>query len=286
MEVDSVAQVAELDADCRELRGMLERAQRTNVRKELRRVLDVLEAELGRLKATAGEAGAAAPAPAAAAPPSASSAEPAPPAPAEPAAKSETKPAAAPAAHNPVPVPVKSAGPWTEITTFAQDLGGYNKPTVTVDVRLKGVEQLPEQNVTCDFTEASFDLKVVGLEGQNYRFLRTNLDKDIVPADSTVKVKKNHIIITLQKVKGEYGYDSWTDLCAKGRRKPTTTKKDSNPSDSIMDMMKDLYEDGDDNMKKIIGEAMYKAQRGEKYEPKTDDLKMPSFDDKSGLDDI
>ena len=32
----------------------------------------------------------------------------------------------------------------------------------------------------------------------------------------------------------------------------------------IMDMMKDMYEDGDENMKKIIGEAMLKSQRGEK----------------------
>lgn len=31
-------------------------------------------------------------------------------------------------------------------------------------------------------------------------------------------------------------------------------------------MMKDLYEDGDENMKKIIGEAMLKSQRGEKPE--------------------
>jgi hypothetical protein len=29
------------------------------------------------------------------------------------------------------------------------------------------------------------------------------------------------------------------------------------------------YEDGDDNMKKIIGEAMLKSQRGEKAEPPT-----------------
>ena len=27
-------------------------------------------------------------------------------------------------------------------------------------------------------------------------------------------------------------------------------------------MMKDMYEDGDDNMKRVIGEAMMKAQRG------------------------
>merc|ERR1712176_1148061 len=97
---------------------------------------------------------------------------------------------------------------------------------------------------------------------------RTNLDKDMVPAESEVKVKKNHVIVTLQKVKGQYGYDSWTDLCAKGKRKPTNNTKDANPQDSIMGMMKDLYDGGDDNMKKIIGEAMYKSQRGEKYDPK------------------
>merc|ERR1712045_9390 len=101
-----------------------------------------------------------------------------------------TKPAAAtPPAHKPVPIAVKSAGPWTEITTFALDLGGYDKPRVTVDVRLKGVEALPSESVICDFTESSFDLKVVGLDGQNYHFLRTNLDKDIVAADSSITVK-------------------------------------------------------------------------------------------------
>jgi calcyclin binding protein len=39
-----------------------------------------------------------------------------------------------------------------------------------------------------------------------------------------------------------------------------------------MDMMKDMYEDGDENMRKVIGEAMLKSQRGEKPEP-------PSMDD-------
>lgn len=32
-------------------------------------------------------------------------------------------------------------------------------------------------------------------------------------------------------------------------------------------MMKNMYEDGDDNMKRIIGEAMMKSQRGEKADP-------------------
>lgn len=39
-----------------------------------------------------------------------------------------------------------------------------------------------------------------------------------------------------------------------------------------MDMMKDMYEDGDDSIRKVIGEAMMKSQRGEKAAP-------PSMDD-------
>lgn len=41
-----------------------------------------------------------------------------------------------------------------------------------------------------------------------------------------------------------------------------------------MEMMKNMYEDGDENMKKIIGEAMLKSQRGEKMNDK-----LGSFDD-------
>ncbi|CAJ1366544.1 unnamed protein product [Effrenium voratum] len=156
---------------------------------------------------------------------------------------------------------LRPTGPWEEITTFALDLGGMNSDIV-VDVRLKGVEALPQENVTCDFKPDSFDLKVLNLEGHNYRFLRTNLEKDIVPGESSIRVKKNHVLVTLRKVKEKYGYESWMDLCAKGKRR-SAAKDTTDPQDGLMSMMKDLYEDGDDNMKKIIGEAMYKARSGQ-----------------------
>ena len=39
-----------------------------------------------------------------------------------------------------------------------------------------------------------------------------------------------------------------------------------------MDMMKNMYEDGGDNMRKIIGEAMLKSARGEKTSPTDMDI--------------
>lgn len=35
----------------------------------------------------------------------------------------------------------------------------------------------------------------------------------------------------------------------------------------IMDMMKQMYDEGDENMKKVIGEAMLKSRNGEKAAP-------------------
>lgn len=46
----------------------------------------------------------------------------------------------------------------------------------------------------------SFDLKVHGLNGRSYRLINDNLEKDIVPSQSKITVKKNKIVITLQKV--------------------------------------------------------------------------------------
>ena len=74
----------------------------------------------------------------------------------------------------------------------------------------------------------------------------------------------------------------------KSKEAAELSKKD--PTAGLMDMMKvtyeyfmlvqinfslivqDLYDSGDENMKKVIGEAMMKAQRGEKSAP-------PSMDD-------
>ncbi len=43
-------------------------------------------------------------------------------------------------------------------------------------------------------------------------------------------------------------------------------------------MMKEMYDEGDENMKKIIGEAMLKSQRGEKTPPLSN-KGIPGMDD-------
>lgn len=154
---------------------------------------------------------------------------------------------------------------YTSIESFAWDQGPYNTPIVSVFVDLEDVGTVKD-NVRVTFTKSGFDLTVEGLNGKNYRLFKDNLEKDIAPSESTFVVKKNKVVVKLQKVKGEYSYDHWTNLTSKKKREEVEEKK-KDPMGGIMELMKDMYDDGDENMKKIIGEAMMKSQRGEKISP-------------------
>jgi calcyclin binding protein len=84
------------------------------------------------------------------------------------------------------------------------------------------------------------------------------LNGPIDPAASKLKVKSNSI--TLELVKGSSKW--WDALNNRGLRLTTTPptasqQKDSNAS--LMGMMKELYENGDDSMKKTIAESWQKA---------------------------
>ena len=161
---------------------------------------------------------------------------------------------------------------YIPIETFSWDQGEYGSQTLSIFIDLPGVGAIKD-NVDFSCTKSTFDLKITGLEGKNYRLVKENLDKDIVVKESKILVKKDKIVIKLRKVKGDYSYENWSSLTSKKKRDSASeAEKKSNPMGGIMDMMKDMYDDGDENMKKIIGEAMMKSQRGEKTEP-------PSFSD-------
>jgi len=171
------------------------------------------------------------------------------------------------------PPPVSSSVKYTPINKFALDLGGYNSPAVTLYLDIPNIGSISKENITCHFTKSSIDLIVHDLCGKNYRLLKDNLDKDIDPDKSKYVVKKHKIIIKLAKVKTEYGsYDSWQNLSSK-KSKKSKEKMKTNPSDSIMEMMKDMYDSGDDNMRKVIGETMMKQRNGELGK----DRDMPSY---------
>jgi len=156
--------------------------------------------------------------------------------------------------------PSMGSAKYVSIDKFSFDFGGYNSEFVTLYVDLPDVGSIPKDQITCTFTASTFDLIVRDLNGKSYRLFKEHLEKDIVPEKSKKVVKRNKVVLKLAKKKGEYGsFDHWSKLTDKKGRE----KKNKDPSASIMDLMKDMYDNGDDSIRKVIGETMMKQRNGQ-----------------------
>jgi calcyclin binding protein len=235
---------ADAAADAAELRRLAALTERASVRA-------LLEAEAAKRDAAAE---ASAPSPAAVAPP-----------PPPPIATPTPQPVSAPVAVTASSSSSSSAVQWTE-PKYGFDAEGEFVEVLVLD--LPGVGGLPREQVTCDFTATSFDLRVVGLGGKNYRVFVPALDKEVVPGGSKLVVGKNRVTVKLKKVNS---YDYWTQLKSKkggaggggGKKAPGAASASSaaaDPMGGLMDLMKDMYEDGDDATKKMIAEAWTKSR--------------------------
>lgn len=181
-------------------------------------------------------------------------------------------------------VPITStATKYRSFPTYYFDAGSYNSPTVSVFIPLDSIGTHDKSKISCEFTPSSFDLIVLDYDNNtNYRLLNDNLEHDIDVSKTKYIIKPNKIILKLGKIKGEYSYDSWTQLTAK--KKKEKGKKNDNPAAGIMDLMKDMYESGDDNMKKMIGETMYKQRMGQLGNK--DGMGMGGMDGMDGMGDL
>lgn len=108
---------------------------------------------------------------------------------------------------------------------------------------LEGIGELEEGKVTCNFTDKSFDFRIVGLKKKNLRLFKKNLLKKINPSKSKYKCSSNRVTIYLSKEdKGK-----WSSLIEEEDKKPFGKKKDEkedkdkDPQAALMDMMKEMY---------------------------------------------
>ncbi|OQR89697.1 hypothetical protein ACHHYP_06106 [Achlya hypogyna] len=210
--------------DIKELQGLLQLVKSPRLAEDLRQLLHTKEQTLTKLQA-------AIPTPA-------------------------PTPVAAPIASPVVYAPSRAndAEIYTEVSTFGWEDEGYGKPKVMVYITsgIDGVGALPPSQVTVDFGKQSFDLKIKGLHGKNYRLVRNYLDKEIDPKKSKFVYKKNRVTITLWKADDK---STWMNLTAKNPTAGPTKPNPADPSAGIMDMMKNMYDEGDDEMKRTIAKA-------------------------------
>ncbi|XP_019875141.1 calcyclin-binding protein [Aethina tumida] len=121
-------------------------------------------------------------------------------------------------------------------------------------VTLKNVHTIPADNVKCSFRARALELTVDDLDNKDHVFTISKLLEDIEPDQSNWKVKTDMVIINAaKKTQNKWSHVTSLEKKASDAQKMDTENMD--PADGIMSLMKNMYEKGDDEMKRTIAKA-------------------------------
>ena len=151
---------------------------------------------------------------------------------------------------------------FNSINKYALDTSSDKYVKVYLTDGFDGIKEFNSQNIKSKFTNKSFDIYIIGQKKKNFRFSCFNLCKDINPNESYVKQTNSGLIVYLSKANKS---DFWDSLEKKknlfGKSDDESPlKKDADPNESLMNMMRDMYQNGDPEMKKMIAEAWTKSR--------------------------
>jgi len=150
--------------------------------------------------------------------------------------------------------------PTTKITTYAWD---QSEKFLKLYVSVPGAAPGQESNIRFEVQAKSVDFYANDIAGKNYYFTVKGLLLPVTPDGSTFKVKNNEILLMIKKKDVGKTWPSVTELefQDKEKNKPKMDDKaDDDPNAGLMKMMKQMYETGDDDMKRNINKAWSEAQ--------------------------
>lgn len=155
----------------------------------------------------------------------------------------------------------------TKITNYGWD---ESSKFVKLYITLPNIEKITDEQVTCDFTDVSFKCIINNHNGKNHMLQVVKLANSIIPSSSTCKIKNGNIVIAMKKEKEGNTWGTLTDA-EKKQKEQKDAKYDStkdvdsgDPSSGIMNLMKKMYDEGDDDMKRMIKKTWYESQQKQK----------------------
>jgi len=107
--------------------------------------------------------------------------------------------------------------------------------------------------------EKSLDITICGYQDKNWRLVIPALHDKVKKGECSFVLKTNSVVVKLKK--GSLGV--WSSLKAEKKFNPLKNVKEGkeDPQKGLMDMMKRMYDEGDDEMKRTISEAWTKASQ-------------------------
>lgn len=134
---------------------------------------------------------------------------------------------------------------------------------------MPGVQTLDESLITLTTTSSSCCLHA-SFPDKTQVFTSENLLNEILPDKSYHKVKTDQVVVFLKKAEEA---KKWTHVTATEKQvkdareakkmesfSKDTAADDSDPAGGIMQIMKKMYQEGDDDMKRSIAQAWTQAQ--------------------------
>ncbi|XP_051854875.1 calcyclin-binding protein [Antechinus flavipes] len=150
-----------------------------------------------------------------------------------------------------------SVGYTVKINNYGWD---QSDKYVKIYITLNGVQQVPPENVQVQFKERSFEVLVKNLNGKNYSMTVNNLLKPISVEGSLRKIKTDTVLVLCKK-KQEQKWDYLTQVEKECKEKEKSSfDNDTDPSEGLMNVLKKIYEDGDDEMKRTINKAWVESR--------------------------
>ena len=163
---------------------------------------------------------------------------------------------------------------FTTISKYAFDTSNNKFVKLYLTDGFDGIKTFSSSNIKSKFTKTSFDVCILNWKGRNYRFSCFNLSKEINPTDSYVKQTNSGLIVYLAKANTS---DFWDSLEKKkglfGNKDEDgapALDKNKDPNQSLMEMMRDMYQNGDPEMKRMIAEAWTKSRDEQEAKHKHD----------------
>jgi calcyclin binding protein len=159
---------------------------------------------------------------------------------------------------------------YRDITNYAWD---QSDKFMKIYVSLSGIEgaaAIAKDNIKTEFTDKSFRLRLENVSDKNYQCHVGFLWAKIIPADSYHKLKSDSILLMLKKAEEKKTWAFVTEREGKEDKKKksklNTDTKEKDPNDGLMSLLKQMYDDGDDEMKRTIAKSWSESRN------KTSDL--------------
>lgn len=156
-----------------------------------------------------------------------------------------------------VPSAASKATYTVKITNYAWD---QSEKFVKIYLTLKDVHKIPSENVEVSFTEGSFSVLVKDLDGKNHQMTILNLLYPVDEKESYKKIKTDMVLVMCKKrTTKKWECLTKVEKQSKEKEKPNIDEN-ADPSDSLMNMLKKIYSEGDDEMKRTINKAWSESQ--------------------------